>query len=138
MNADALLSRLNGVRRTGPSRWLAKCPAHHDRKASLSIRELDDGRVLVHDFAGCDTESVLAAVALTFDDLYPERALGEFKPERRLFNAVDILRAVGFEALLVAVAASNLARGIPMADEERERLMTASGRIQAAVERFYE
>lgn len=138
MNADALLSRLDGVRRTGPGRWLARCPAHDDRKASLSIRGLDDGRVLVHDFAGCDVESVLAAVGLAFDALYPKRALGEFRAERRPFPAADVLRAIAFEALLVAVAASNLARGISMTDIERERLMTASARIQAAVECFNE
>jgi hypothetical protein len=53
MTADALLHKLDGVRRTGTDRWIAKCPAHDDRRASLSIRELNDGRALLHDFAGC-------------------------------------------------------------------------------------
>lgn len=67
MSVDALLSRLDGVKRTGPGRWIARCSAHDDRHASLSVRELDDGRVLVHDFAGCSVEEVLAAVGMTFD-----------------------------------------------------------------------
>lgn len=111
MNADSLLSHLDGVRRTGPSRWLAKCPAHDDRKASLAIRELDDGRVLLHDFAGCEADDVLAAVGLTFDALFPERPFGEHKPERRPFPAADVLRAISLEALIVVLAASDIANG---------------------------
>lgn len=61
MNAAArVLDRLDGVRPTGTGRWIAKCPAHPDRSPSLSIRETDDGRVLLHDHGGCDTENVLA------------------------------------------------------------------------------
>lgn len=73
MNASILLSRLSGVRQTGPSRWSAACPAHEDQAPSLSIRETDAGKVLVHCFTGCDTESVLAAIGLTWRDLYPDR-----------------------------------------------------------------
>ena len=131
--APRLLDRLDGVKRTAPDRWLAKCPAHEDRRPSLAVRELDDGRVLVHCFAGCDVESVLAAVGLTFDSLFPARCIGDHKPERRPFPASDVLRAVAFEALLVAVAASNVARGMALSDADRERLMVASSRIQAAV-----
>jgi hypothetical protein len=40
-----LLDRLQGVKRTGPSRWIARCPAHEDRRPSLAVRELDDGRL---------------------------------------------------------------------------------------------
>jgi hypothetical protein len=128
-----LLSRLEGVRRTGPDRWLAKCPAHDDRKPSLAIRELNDGRILVHCFAGCGVHDVLTTAGLTFDALFPE-CLGEFKPERRPFPAIDVLRAIEFEALLIATAASNLAQGIELSEVDRERLMLSAGRIGAAVE----
>lgn len=66
---EALLSRLAGVHPAGPGRWLALCPAHPDRKPSLSIR-LEGGRVLVHCFAGCDADAVLAAVGLSWRDLH--------------------------------------------------------------------
>jgi hypothetical protein len=33
---------------------------------------LDDGRVLVHDFAGCSVEEVLSAVGLTFESQLPK------------------------------------------------------------------
>jgi hypothetical protein len=133
MSTEKLLARLDAVRGIGPDRWLSKCPAHDDRKPSLAIRELDDGRTLVHDFGGCAVEDVLAAVGLTFDTLFPER-VGACKPERRPFPAADVLRAIAFEALLVATAASNLANGIELSEEDHKRLMVASGRIAAAVE----
>jgi hypothetical protein len=78
-------------------------------------------------------EDVLAAVGLTFDALFPER-LGKFKPERRPFPAADVLRAIGFEALLVAIAASNLVNGIKLSEADLARLSVAAARITAAVE----
>ena len=135
MSADTLLSHLDGVRRTGANCWLAKCPAHEDRKASLAIRELDDGRILLHDFAGCGPENVLSAVGLTFEALFPERALGDHLPkERRPFPAADVLRAIRFEALVVVCTAAMLARGEAITEADRERLNTASARIGAALE----
>jgi putative DNA primase/helicase len=65
--AERLHARSNG------SGWIAKCPAHEDRVASLSISESkSDGRVLVHCHAGCTTENVLAAVGLEMRDLFRE------------------------------------------------------------------
>lgn len=109
MSAEILLSRLERVKRTGAGRWLARCPAHDDEGPSLSIRELDDGRVLVHCFAGCAVHSVLSAVGLSFNDLFPPGDLGHrAKREGRPFPAADILRAIAFEALVVAVAGSSM------------------------------
>jgi len=65
---EAVLARLDGVKRTGPNSWMARCPAHDDRNPSLSI-SLKEGRVLIHCFAGCAPEAVLGAVGLTWKDL---------------------------------------------------------------------
>lgn len=70
MTVEIVLSLLEGVRRSGGG-WMARCPAHEDRSASLSIGAGSDGRVLVHCFAGCDTADVLAAIGLGFADLFP-------------------------------------------------------------------
>lgn len=135
MSAENLISRLERVKRTGAGRWQARCPAHDDRGPSLSIRELDDGRVLVHCFAGCDVHSVLSAVSLSFDDLFPPCELGQHvKREGRPFPAADILRAIAFEALVVAVAASSILAGEPFNTVDRDRLFLAVSRIQAALE----
>ena len=135
MTADALLSHLEGIKRTGLGRWLARCPAHPDRHPSLAIRELPDGRILVHDFAGCAVESVLSAVGLSFADLHPHRAIAQgCKYERRPFPAVDVLRAIGFEATLVCLAAAHLSRGGTLTEQDRARLLVAHSRISAALE----
>ncbi|WP_291862488.1 DNA primase [Accumulibacter sp.] len=131
---DPLLQLLDRVKRTGPGTWTARCPAHADRSPSLSIRELDDARVMLHCHAGCDVQEVLAAVDLTFDALYPPRALDhQTRPERRPFPAADVLRAIGFEALVVCSAAAALLSGEPFNEGDRERLTLAAGRIQAAM-----
>lgn len=135
MSAENLLSRLERVKRTGVGRYQARCPAHDDKGPSLSIRELDDGRVLVHCFAGCDVHSVLSAVGLGFDDLFPPRELGQHaKCEGRPFPAADILRAIAFEALVVAVAGSSMLAGEPFNAVDRDRLFLAVGRIRAALD----
>jgi hypothetical protein len=133
MRVEVLLSRLDKVRRTGAGRWIARCPAHDDRTPSLSIRELDDGRVLLHCFAGCSAADVLSAVGLELSDLFPE-PIGDRKPERRPFSAADALRCLGFEATLIYLAALDIRAGKTLSDEDIERLGVAVGRINAALE----
>ena len=133
MTADALLSRLDQVKATGNGRWKARCPAHEDRGPSLSVRELDDGRLLVHCFAGCDVHAVLSSISLEMDALFPEKTIQHGNPERRPFPAVDVLRCIGFEALVVAVAGASLLSGHPFTQTDRDRLMVAVGRIQEAL-----
>lgn len=81
MSAATLIDRLSAVRQTAPGKWLARCPAHEDRSPSLSIRELEDGRVLLHDFGGCDTGAVLASLGLEMGALFPERLPGRNEGE---------------------------------------------------------
>jgi putative DNA primase/helicase len=61
--ADDVLSRLEGVRRSGDG-WVARCPCHDDREPSLSIGEGDDGRLLLKCFAGCSFEELRGALGL--------------------------------------------------------------------------
>ena len=133
MSAETLLSKLDKVKRTGAGRYIACCPSHDDKSPSLSIRELDDGRVLIHCFSGCDPASILAAVGLTLEDLFPEREIQHSKPERRPFPAADVLRCLAFETTLVAVACANTLSGYPFTQADRDRLFIAAGRIQAAL-----
>jgi len=70
MNAEALLGRLELVRRRG-SGWQALCPAHADKNPSLSISE-GDGKILVHCHAGCSQEAVCAALKIEARELFPQ------------------------------------------------------------------
>lgn len=60
-------------RRSGQG-WTACCPAHDDRTPSLSIREAEDGTVLLrcHANAGCTAKAVIHAVGLRLADLFPQ------------------------------------------------------------------
>ena len=60
MTAEAIAKALGG-RKTGCG-WTARCPAHDDRRPSLSIRDADKNKVLVRCHAGCDQERVIAAL----------------------------------------------------------------------------
>jgi hypothetical protein len=62
ITAESIAKALGG-RKAGVS-WIARCPAHDDQKPSLSIRDADDGMVLVRCHAGCDQERVIAALRL--------------------------------------------------------------------------
>jgi len=75
--AETLVNALDG-RKTGGG-WMARCPAHHDRDPSLSIREAEDGKILIYCHAGCDQEHVIAA--LRSRGLWPDNGPG---PSKRL------------------------------------------------------
>jgi hypothetical protein len=58
-----VLSKLDGVTaRAGY--WMARCPAHEDRRPSLKVGRGDRQPVVMTCHAGCDTRDVLAAVGL--------------------------------------------------------------------------
>lgn len=137
MIAWRLLDRLDGVSQTGPDQWLARCPAHHDRSPSLSIRE-GDKMVLVHCFAGCETADILGVLGLTWADIDDrngdrahERHPGQFERDRVL--PMDALRSVAHEALIAAIVASDIEQGRDIAPADARRAALASGRIRAAL-----
>lgn len=87
MRPEAVLDRLNSVRRVGPDRWMAQCPHHTDSTASLSIRIAPDGRLLLHDFgAGCRFEEIVRSLGLMARDFAPSGpppAPGTWRPRPR-------------------------------------------------------
>ncbi len=67
---ERILSKLSDAKKTAKG-WSARCPAHEDRRASLSIAEGEDGRALVKCHAGCTVDAVCAAVGLCVTNLMP-------------------------------------------------------------------
>jgi hypothetical protein len=51
--------------------WTAQCPAHDDKKPSLSISASDDGKVLLRCHAGCSFAEILGALNLAPSDVLP-------------------------------------------------------------------
>ena len=77
--AEAVAELLAGPSRREPKKsgrgWSVCCPAHDDKSPSCTVTlGKSKAGVNVECKAGCDAEAVLAAVGLTFRDLYLDRA----------------------------------------------------------------
>ncbi len=71
---ELVLSRLPSAKPaagTSQKAWKACCPAHADTNPSLSVTLGDGGRALIHCYAGCTPEAIVAAMGLTMADLMP-------------------------------------------------------------------
>ena len=136
--AERFVSRLGKVRGRNGS-WTAQCPAHEDKSPSLSVRETEDGRVLVHCFGGCAVHDVVGAVGMEMNDLFPpddkKRDWNDTgKPKvKPAFYASDLLRIASFECLVVMIAAYDMTKGKQLSNEDMERLKVAQQRIEEVV-----
>jgi len=72
MELHEILSRLQGVRGSG-TQYVARCPAHDDKKASLAVSE-KDGKLLLYCHAGCTLEEITAAMGIQPSELSPRKA----------------------------------------------------------------
>lgn len=118
---DVVLQRLDKVKANGAGKWKACCPAHDDKDPSLSIREAGDGKVLLHCWAGCDTDSIVAAIGLTIRDLFP----GDDKP----YRPGPSRAAIEHERRIATIGLSLLAQGGKLPPSDLERLETARRRL---------
>jgi putative DNA primase/helicase len=85
MNAvtENLLTRLRDFtghteQETGPASWQARCPVHHDGKASLSISE-GDKCVLLYCHANCETVDIVEQLDLRTSELFYDNGNGRSK-----------------------------------------------------------
>lgn len=123
---ERLLTQLNGVKQTGPDKWVACCPSHNDKTPSLSIKRIDD-RILIHCFAGCDPLSVVQTLGLSLVDLFACN-LNHSKPFRRHRKRIDYRKAFALarhEALVIALAAGDLARGKELSEGDSQAVLRA-------------
>jgi hypothetical protein len=76
---EEVLGRLDVVSRNG-ERAMSFCPAHDDRsKPSLSLKA-EDGKLLLHCFAGCHPEDIVSEIGLGMKDLFSKGGGGIFIP----------------------------------------------------------
>lgn len=142
MNTDVLLTRLQGVRKTGPASWRADCPNGHTKAhGSLAITEGSDGVLLLHCFACADVHGILSAVGLTLADLFPTKPKDTTPEGRRQARQAfrhscsdAALTVLGREATVVSIAAHDLAEGKALPPEDHDRLRLATSRIDGARE----
>ncbi|MGZ8184690.1 MAG: CHC2 zinc finger domain-containing protein [Methylobacter sp.] len=128
---DKLITRLKGVKRTGQGRYIALCPAHADKSPSLSIAE-KDGSVVFHCFAGCESADVLAAIGLSFNDLYPEKPTYH-KRGTVQFNPYDVLKCLAREVGIVTLAAAQISNRCTLTAEDADRVALAAERLHDAM-----
>ncbi len=135
---ERMLGMLAKVRGRNGS-WTACCPAHNDKGPSLAIREADDGRILIHCFAGCETLSVVQALGMDMTDLFPPDSKRREYPAdgkkimKPAFYASDLMRIISFEALVVSICAYDLSQGKTLSEGDRERMNISQQRIEEAM-----
>jgi hypothetical protein len=114
---------------------MARCPSHPDKRASLSVRALDDGTILLHCFAECLPIDVCAAIGVELYELFPagvrRRRNDEQQDELRL-SARDALAALSDEVMIVAFVAADMVSHKTIDEEDWHRLATAARRISDA------
>ncbi len=93
---DKILDLLDNVSGSGPE-YTARCPAHHDQRNSLSIREAEDGRILLFCHAGCETQGILEELGLTYRDLFPpeKSSSASRRPHSEIAATYDYVDADG-------------------------------------------
>jgi len=80
-SVDKVLSLLQGVRQTGSSQWMARCPCRNDdSNPSLAIAQGDDGAALLHCHRGvsCSVDEICKSIGLTPRELFNDS--DEWKP----------------------------------------------------------
>jgi hypothetical protein len=80
---ENVLDRLNVASRNG-EKAMSYCPSHDDRNnPSLSVKA-ENGRLLLHCFAGCHTEDIVSKIGLGMKDLSSDGGGGSSIPRTRL------------------------------------------------------
>lgn len=128
---NRVLERLAGVKPSAPGKWMARCPAHEDRSASLSIREMEDGRVLINCFASCGSIDVLDSIGLRMADLFDKPLAHHLRPIRGGFTARELIELNAHEATVAAMLAHK-AQSAPLSADDAQRLREAAARLGKA------
>lgn len=129
---DVVLARLHMPKCNGLDRWRAACPVCGGRNQStLSVGVGDSGAVLLKCWkSGCGPDEIAAALGLELSYLFPPKESSAGPARRRqMLSASDALGLLCDEANLIAVCGANIGHGVALTDDDRERCLTAAGRI---------
>ena len=123
MKVDAIIERLEFVRKTGSNKWIARCPAHADSSPSLVISQPDNDRVLIFCHGGCGASDILDSIGLDWGALMPDKGLS--------FSATRITRkdAPIVDEMLVEISQAMLARGERMSEADKQTVLSAKLRL---------
>lgn len=127
-----------GLRLTARGKWRSTQCRFHDGSDSMRVNVSSGawccmacgakgGDVLAYHIQAHGMEFIAAAKDL---GAWVENGRSNARQAPLPFSARAALEVISFECLLVATAACNLAKGIELATNDRERLVEAASRIQ--------
>ena len=127
---EDLIARLDGAADPGPGRWLARCPAHHDRHTGFcrfaSWRMVGPWCTALQ---GVSADAVVAAVGMSLSDLisaatgFGECPWGVPRPAPAVARR-RCVRATAFEALVAELPAMEaVARGGVLSAKDRDGVL---------------
>ncbi|MDM0118905.1 CHC2 zinc finger domain-containing protein [Variovorax arabinosiphilus] len=128
---ENVLLQLEQVRKSGQG-FASRCPAHADRGPSLSIKEGDDGRVLMHCFAGCATADVVAAIGMTIANLFPPPDRPRPPPPAPGVTRTALRAAAEFERQVLAIVRFDRRAGRQISASDLQREQLAKQRLNQA------
>lgn len=136
---EKILSRLEH-KKIGAGKYMAFAPTRQERTPSISIKELDDGGLLLHDFGGDSTADILSAIGLNLADLFPDRPDHHHagRPVHRAFFPSDVFEIARQEIGVAAVIAHDMAAGKAISKSDHARLLEAAARLNRIAEAAYE
>ncbi len=148
MTYDEVLDHFK-VKSRDQDRAQCQCPAHDDKKASLTVTRKPD-RILIHCHAGCSTEKVLSVAGLKMSDLFNHekrtgsswRAYIENREKKKIeavYNYVSCdgsyaftkVRTQGKKMIYGTLAAGRFTYGLGGRPRKEFRAVYAPGGVQA-------
>lgn len=106
----------------GDDKWMARCPGHYDQNPSLSVRRIED-RWLLHCFAGCAPEDILAALGLSWSHICPNRP--EWATATMQKRKLPPVNERDVDLNILKIARNALARGEKLSFEDQAMLNLA-------------
>ena len=131
MSIETLLSKLDKVKPNGQNKFLALCPAHPDKSPSLAIKQADNGKILIHCFAGCQVTDIVAAVGLELSDLMPDDPTYKKSSKPPAFNKYELFDRLAFEAVILSLAIRQLLNGEMLEQSDLSRVAQAENVINS-------
>lgn len=116
---------LQKFRANGTNTFTACCPAHEDKSPSLSIKVTEDGKTLLHCYAGCSVESVVSALGISMSDLFPDQ--GDYDPKE--WKRVKHREIYTHEKLILRLYESDKTKGKIISSGDMKRVNQAKSRI---------
>jgi len=133
MKFEQFLAKLDRAKPIGKKKYLASCPAHPDKSPSLAIKLTDDGKILIHCFAGCHVTDVVAAIGLELSDLMPENQNYQKSHKPPRFNRYELFERLAFESIILSLAIRQLLNYEDLNKADLSRVVLAEETINRIV-----